>query len=710
MTPRTLVRPAALGLALTLLGVSLTAAPARSTDAGDAVPEVSADAAATAAAALASTTPTVEGAVPVEADVATVAMDGAETTEGPRPVEEVTVSGPGGDLVVVGVSWAEVEAGAGLTARLRSRDGETWSGWTDLEITAPLSAGEATAEMRGGTEPLAVMDADEIEVTLAGAPGTLPTDPELVVVDPGESAADANVPVGESPLGEGAVGAATGAFAVGAANAVPRIYGRADWGADESLRTWKPQIGKVTGVVVHHTAGANGYTAEAVPGIIRGIYTYHAKSLGWGDIGYNVLVDAYGRAWEGRSGGLTNAVIAAHAKGVNSTTFGISVMGNFDKIPVPDAAFRTVAQVVAWKFAVHGIATAGTATGVNGKAMKPVVGHRDVGNTACPGAYFYPRLGELTGLVDDYQALLPDDLSLTAGGVTRIGGADRYATAAATSRYAFPTADTVFITTGTQYADALSAGPAAVKLGAPILLVQRTAIPMTVHVELQRLRPSRIYVLGGPAAVADSVVTELMAYTGVTRLAGSDRYQTSAAVGRAGWVSAQTVYLASGQDFADGLAGGAAAAALGAPLYVTPGNLLTHSVKSELQRLGPNLVVLLGGEGALNAGVAEAVQQTLPGARVTRLAGSDRYDTAATIAGATWPNGSGVAFLATGTDFADALSGVPAAGVAAAPMLLTRPACLPRRASEALAGLTPTAIAVFGGTGAVKTSALNDVC
>ncbi|WP_448073251.1 N-acetylmuramoyl-L-alanine amidase [Georgenia yuyongxinii] len=236
-----------------------------------------------------------------------------------------------------------------------------------------------------------------------------------MVVDPGRSDADTAVPVGETPLGAaGRTGAVVGAFAAPGTitgDAVPTIPTRADWGADESLRTWAPQTGNVTGVVVHHTAGANGYTAEAVPGIIRGIYTYHAKSLRWGDIGYDVIVDAYGRAWEGRYGGLDRALIAAHASGVNSTTFGISVMGNFDKIKVPDAAFRTVAQVIAWKFAVHGISTTGTATGRNGAPMKRVVGHRDVGNTACPGAYFYPRLGELAGLVDDYQALLPGDLS-----------------------------------------------------------------------------------------------------------------------------------------------------------------------------------------------------------------------------------------------------------------------------------------------------------
>ncbi|MPV87639.1 hypothetical protein GB882_03085 [Georgenia ruanii] len=646
-----------------------------------------------------------------------VPMDDVETaTAGGRRVEEVTVSGAGGHLVVVGVSWAEVDADAGLTARLRSRDGATWSDWTAMEITAAQTDAEADGGMRGGTEPVVVMDADEVEVTLAGAPGTLPTDPQLVVVDPGESPADAAVPVGERPLGEpGAGGAAVGAFAVGATNAVPTIRTRADWGADESKRFWVPEIGQVTGVVVHHTAETNDYGPEDVPAIIRGIYGFHADKTGrgWGDIGYNIIVDKFGRAWEGRYGGLTKAVIGAHASGVNSTTFGISVMGNYDLVPVPDAAFRTVAQVIAWKFAIHGITTAGTAIGKNGVPIKRVVGHRDVGQTACPGQYFYARLGELTSLVDDYQAMLPAGLAADPGGaptVVRLGGADRYATAAAASRFAFPTADAVFITTGAEYADALSAGPAAAMLGAPVLLVQRGAIPADAHLELQRLRPLRLYVLGGTGAVSASVETELRAYGDVVRLEGADRYETSARVGRATWSDAATVYLASGQDFADGLAGGAAAAASRSPLYVTPGGSLAPAIRTELRRLTPTRVVLLGGEGALSAGVAGAVRDALPGAVVTRLDGADRYATAAAIAEATWPVGADAVFLATGLQFADALTGVPAAGRAGAPILLTRPACVSRGTNDAMSALAPGTIAILGGTVVVEESAINRTC
>ncbi|WP_164737318.1 cell wall-binding repeat-containing protein [Georgenia sp. SYP-B2076] len=726
MISRVAARPAALGLVLALLGVSFSVAPE---PARAAVPRAAAAAADTAppdagaaAAVTDSTTATVEGAAPVTTDLETLEMTPEPATAksaGPA-TEEVTVSGPGGDLVVVGVTWAEIDAGAGLTARLRSREGETWSGWTTLEITAPVTEGEASPEARGGTEPLAVMDADEIEVTLAGAPGTLPSDPQLAIVDPGTSAADAAAPISQpQPLTATGAGGITGVAGAGTfalpgviTPGAPTIRTRADWGADESIRTWAPEIGQVTGVVVHHTAGANGYAPEDVPAIIRGIYSYHAQSLRWGDIGYNVLVDAYGRAWEGRYGGLTTAVIGAHAKGVNSTTFGVSVLGNFDLVPIPDAAFRTVAQVIAWKFAVHGITTSGTAKGLNGNPIARVVGHRDVGQTACPGKYFYPRIKtELVGLVDDYQALMPAGMTAPMEEVVRLAGDDRYETSVAASRYAHDSADVVFVTTGKEYADALSAGPAATRLGAPVLLVQPGAVPAEVRAELDRLNPRTIYVLGGTTAVSESVVGVLRGYAAVTRLDGANRYETSAAVGRAVWTgTTPTVYLASGQDFADGLSGGAAASATGAPVYVTTPRTLAAPIRTELARLRPSKVVILGGTAAVSKDVVAQVQQLLPGVTVSRLAGNDRYETAAAVAASTWPNGSATVFLATGTGFADALSGVPAAGSRKAPVLLTRPECLAPSVKSALTALDAASTVLLGGPSAVAESAETRAC
>ncbi|WP_069385632.1 FG-GAP-like repeat-containing protein [Cellulosimicrobium cellulans] len=163
--------------------------------------------------------------------------------------------------------------------------------------------------------------------------------------------------------------------------------------------TWTPQIGSVTGVVVHHTAGSNDYTANQVPAIIRGIYAYHAQSRGWGDIGYNFLVDKFGRVWEGRAGGVDRAIIGAHASGVNSVRFGVSVMGNYDTAQVSGAAVDAVSAVVAWKLGLHG---------VRGAGGDVVLGHRDVGQTSCPGVSLYAALPQIRTSVTARQGEVRD--------------------------------------------------------------------------------------------------------------------------------------------------------------------------------------------------------------------------------------------------------------------------------------------------------------
>ena len=87
-------------------------------------------------------------------------------------------------------------------------------------------------------------------------------------------------------------------------------------------------------VFVHHTDTPNGYAPGDVPAIIRSIYTYHVRSNGWNDIGYNFLVDAYGRVYEGRAGGIDRPVIGAHTEGFNTGSVGIAVIGNGSLAPL----------------------------------------------------------------------------------------------------------------------------------------------------------------------------------------------------------------------------------------------------------------------------------------------------------------------------------------------------------------------------------------
>ncbi|HEX8582336.1 MAG TPA: N-acetylmuramoyl-L-alanine amidase, partial [Acidimicrobiales bacterium] len=141
------------------------------------------------------------------------------------------------------------------------------------------------------------------------------------------------------------------------------------------------------------------------PAILRSTYTYHAQSLGWGDIGYNVLVDKFGRLWEGRSGGLASTVVGAHAGGFNTSTFGVSMMGNYDVVGTPQPMIDSVAAIIGWKFSLYGVNPKGTTTLTSGGTDKyaagarvtlPTIhGHRDTKSTACPGRYGYARLPEI---------------------------------------------------------------------------------------------------------------------------------------------------------------------------------------------------------------------------------------------------------------------------------------------------------------------------
>lgn len=587
-----------------------------------------------------------------------------------------------GGLRVVGATW-EGEPDA-VDIHIRSHDGEEWSAWQHLHVHHHTDEDGAA-----GTEPL-VVDGEQIEARMQTTGEA--TSVELSIIDPGTGAADAAVTM--MPM------SSTGP---------PRINSREQWGADETIRSWRPQAGRVTGAVVHHTAGTNDYTRDQVPAIIRGIYTFHAQTRGWGDIGYNVIVDRFGQAWEGRYGGIEHPVIGAHAVGANQTTFGISVMGDFSARDVPPAAFQQVARVIGWKFSLHGITTQGSATGPSGP-MDRIVGHRNVQNTACPGQRFYARLGELRGLVEAYQRVHPPR-SVPPYREVRLAGADRYETAVEASRWSYGRPRTVLVATAAEFADALAAGPGADRAGAPVLLVQPDRVPVAVQEELQRIRPERIVVLGGRAAISEPVISQLRKYGDVERLQGTDRYRTAAAISREFFGSSTNeVWISSAEDYADALTGGAGAAHRNAPMLLTRAAALPGGTQSELERMSPDRVMLVGGSAVVDEQVMAQVRALLPDAQVERLSGSDRYGTATAVADDVWPSGSSTVFYATGRDWRDALSGVPAAAQRSAPLLLLRGDCAPATIRSSTENLDPTLVFLLGGTAAVSDGAIRATC
>lgn len=298
-------------------------------------------------------------------------------------------------------------------------------------------------------------------------------------------------------------------------------------------------------------------------------------------------------------------------------------------------------------------------------------------------------------------------------GTTRLSGADRYQTSAAIARATFTApVDTVFVATGEEYPDALAGGPLAARLSAPVLLVEKDRIRDAVRKELARMTPSTVYVLGGSAAISDSVVDDLSALTSasVHRLSGSNRYETAVDVSQEGWTSSATVFLSSGKAFPDALGGGAAAAHEDAPLLLTDPGALTRATRTELARLDPSTVYVLGGTAAVSGTALSAVKEALPATKVVRVSGADRYATSAAIARRIWASGSDSMFFASGKAFPDALSGTTSADVNGAPLLLTGGTCLTSDAISVRTDFDPSTRALLGGTAAIADGAIDKEC
>lgn len=223
----------------------------------------------------------------------------------------------------------------------------------------------------------------------------------------------------------------------------PTVIPRSGWGADESLRfdsagkeIWPPAFYPVQKLIVHHTDTQNNDPDPAAT--IRSIYYYHAVTEGWGDIGYNFLIDESGRIYEGRHSqnswdptlypaGPTgadangNGVTAAHAQGYNSGTVGIALLGTLTSQDATPAARNALEHLLAWEASVHGIDPQGSSLYTNPvsgvqKTFPNIAGHRDVNATECPGTTFYATLptirSDVAAMISGAPA--PPDFQLSA--------------------------------------------------------------------------------------------------------------------------------------------------------------------------------------------------------------------------------------------------------------------------------------------------------
>ncbi|WP_312884889.1 N-acetylmuramoyl-L-alanine amidase, partial [Nocardia barduliensis] len=307
------------------------------------------------------------------------------------------------------------------TIRARQPDG-TWGPWYDAEPVDTHRTDRSGPGATIGTEPIYVGDTDAVQVLVTrkqAATGTIRPIAEAVPIvdDPAQRPAPASDDPAQQSADLTAVlidpgrGAADGALrdvAAALPGGGPSVITRAQWGADESIRCDQPTYDdSLGGVTVHHTAGRNDYSKSESAGIVRAIYTYHAKTLGWCDIGYNALVDKYGQVFEGRFGGLDRPVQGAHAGGFNENTSGVALMGNYESEQPTQASIEALGAFVGWRTKVAGLDPKGHTTMISeGTSFTPyaqgetvrlpiVFAHRDVGNTACPGDAAYALMDRI---------------------------------------------------------------------------------------------------------------------------------------------------------------------------------------------------------------------------------------------------------------------------------------------------------------------------
>ncbi len=184
---------------------------------------------------------------------------------------------------------------------------------------------------------------------------------------------------------------------------IPQLVPRSGWQADEGIRRAKPVYADALRMAfVHHTAGTNDYTRLQAPAVVRAIEVYHVKGNGWNDIGYNALVDRFGTVYEGRYGGIERNVVGAHAKGFNTDSFGIAVMGDFRTVAPPAAAVDALVRTLAWRLDLAHVDPLATFTAISSGNerfqpgipvfLRAISGHRDTGLTTCPGQRLYDQI------------------------------------------------------------------------------------------------------------------------------------------------------------------------------------------------------------------------------------------------------------------------------------------------------------------------------
>lgn len=307
------------------------------------------------------------------------------------------------------------------------------------------------------------------------------------------------------------------------------------------------------------------------------------------------------------------------------------------------------------------------------------------------GVFFNTRDRDETG-----NYMIRSTVSQLSLDVERIRGTNRYETSIEVSRQGWESADTVIIARGDDYADALAGVPLAYHMDAPILLTPKNRLLGSTLDEIKRLGAKKVYILGGTGAVSDQILTDLgKAGLSAERISGKNRFETAVAIAKKMAPNGvDQVIIANGLNFPDTLSIASYAAKSGIPILLTTTNSLSKATKDAIDQLGIKSTIVVGGKSA----VSDNVKNSLPNA--TRISGANRFETNIEIAKVFGGNQKFI-YLATGMDFADALTGaVLAAKDDTGVLLVSRN--LPNIVKDYILEEKIVRINVFGGTVAVS--------
>ncbi len=311
------------------------------------------------------------------------------------------------EFVALGVTWAApLPPDVSATVEVRiSADGENWTDWQELDIEGWDRPD--FAEATGSEIFIGVGRWFQLRVTAEGSA------PEAILQDLSVTYLDTRD------------GPPSTFFSTASTSGEPTVISRAQWGANESWRfnssgreIWPREYRAPKKIFIHHTAGSNNIPDPAAA--VRAVYYYHAITRGWGDIGYNFVVDHQGRIYEGRYGGEADGklVVGGHTYGYNYGSLGISVLGNFHSsggIRLPAAAEAGLSQFLAYRANRYGIHPLEPGFFVNKWFPYGVLGHRDAnGTTVCPGDYAYARLPAIRGAIWDTMQTLPPEINFAS--------------------------------------------------------------------------------------------------------------------------------------------------------------------------------------------------------------------------------------------------------------------------------------------------------